>query len=443
MNDDTEVYTSQFAIRVTEDWDVDVPVLMRWFKIGAPGRVVSRAGRQANTLPSILLPNHVEHNASMEALENFSIVGKNIILKVEVVLQPPIVVPTLGRRWLEEYSPPPRNKAVQRKMRFALLDGILAGLRAAITLASVVLIGIGEGALVLMGLLSSEARQAAYKERHVPDPERLSLEEAAAALTHVVIICPHSYPVKSYMPLLREFVPEICCVVPHSETFVLVVAPSRDALHNVSQECSTAILGSVLETVKFKGPAYRTLPDSPLALFQLLKKAENVKLPIETAGRPPREVAETWAGCAILTTELIRVGFVGRAYESRPHDAVHLPEGDVSRAENQSELENKIVTRQLYQLHNAPDCSSWSIIQNLNKTSRTADCPQGDGKYEHEVRGNSSIAIAMWLIWLCICHGVFFAIEHPLLSRIWKLPFFRYLIEILKLFVIDLDQCAY
>ena len=115
---------------------------------------------------------------------------------------------------------------------------------------------------------------------------------------------------------------------------------------------------------------------------------------------PPREVAETWAGSAVFTTELVRLGFIGRAYECAPQGVdTHLPEGDIMRKDNQDELMHQIEKDELYALHEAPDCSSWSLMQNMNKTTRTLDLPQGDGTLAHDIRGNESMAVALWLFW--------------------------------------------
>ena len=76
-------------------------------------------------------------------------------------------------------------------------------------LALLSIVGHGEGAIVLMATLCEECRQAAYRERRASEAETLELESALLGLTHVVLIHPHAHPARSYMPLLREYVPEI------------------------------------------------------------------------------------------------------------------------------------------------------------------------------------------------------------------------------------------
>jgi len=441
IEDDTELYTQQFQSKVV----TAAPALMGWFKRGAPGSVLARAGRTSpQETPAVFLPSIVGHAQPLDQFDNYTLLGKELFIKAAITLQPPLILPTLGRKWLEEFVSPPRNKAVQRKMRFALLDGVLCLLRAIVTISVTAAFGHGEGALVLMATLSSEVRAAAYSERHVPADERVPLEDAALALTHVILLAPFCNPPRSYLPMLREYVPEVCCVIPQASTQVIVVAPLRDSLNPIAQTVASSILGSILEVVAFKGPAYRGLPPSPLALYQLRKPDLLIQV-IPEGSSLPRECAETWAGDASITTELVRVGFTGRAYEFQPHGKHGdiLPEGDVERPENQAELAAKISGGELYSLHLAPDCSSWSLVQNLNLTTRTLELPQGDGSLEHEKTGNRRMSIALWLIWTCIRDGVFFVMEHPLTSRVWKLPFVQYLIHVLKVFVVDLDQCAF
>ena len=121
------------------------------------------------------------------------------------------------------------------------------------------------------------------------------------------------------MPFLREYLPEITCVIPN-DTQALVCIPERDATAPTCKEAAQSILGAVYETVKFSGPAYRTIPKSPLALYQLVSETK-ATLPLvrEAEGQPPVMCVETWAGCAILSQEWIRLGFVGKAHESEPN----------------------------------------------------------------------------------------------------------------------------
>ena len=56
----------------------------------------------------------------------------------------------------------------------------------------------------MMAVLSPELRKAAYVERKAAEAERKELEEVGEALEYAVLFAPQGYPLKSYMPLLRE-----------------------------------------------------------------------------------------------------------------------------------------------------------------------------------------------------------------------------------------------
>ncbi len=380
--------------------------------------VVQRPSSVAVPRPCLMVPSFVEAVEDLDLLDKFRVLGKKVALEVCHVLQPQVVTPRLSRRWLEPYTPPPRNKQVVRRFRLTVLDGVLAVCRRLRDGYLTDVIAIGEGCWVTAAALSADVRQAAYKERHVGEAERLELETTLTNLQHAILITPVTFPVRSYLPLLREYVPEIVCVVPPPKCNVLVVLPSHDASSSSGLECSRWILGSITETITLTGPAYRTNPVSPLPLYQLHVPSGSTGLVKAGPEKPPTLCAEAWAGSAGISQQLARLGFTVRAYENCPTDiAEHLPEGDISRPENQQELARLIMDRKLFSLHVAVDCRSWGTFQNLNKTTRTRDKPQGDGTSQTEEAGNQGMAIAVWLIVLCVTYGVFFSFEHPRPSR--------------------------
>ena len=232
-------------------------------------------------------------------LDKYTLQGHDVEILVDLTLQPPIVTPVDGRHWFEGYVQPPRSKAICKKFRTAVLDAVLCILRAAMNARRISLVGWGEGGLALMATLSPELRKAAYAERRVPADEATRLEKWALLLEHAVLLAPHGFPLKSYLPTLREYVPELACVIPHPDTSVLVVSPTRDTASIPAFECAQVILGSVVESVPFSGPAYRCLPAPPLILDHL--KEGNPPLPSVAAidSTLPKEVAECWAGIAL------------------------------------------------------------------------------------------------------------------------------------------------
>ena len=62
---------------------------------------------------------------------------------------------------------------------------------------------------------------------------------------------------------------------------------------------------------------------------------------------------------------------------------------------------------------------------------------------ESEIEGNMEVATAIWIMWLCIMCGVFFVFEHPLKSRVWKLPLIIFILALAGVYTVELDQCAW
>ena len=67
------------------------------------------------------------------------------------------------------------------KLRYILLDGVLATLRALLDLMVTSLVCHGEGAIIVLATLHPDIRRQAYKERKVPESESRKLEEVGEA----------------------------------------------------------------------------------------------------------------------------------------------------------------------------------------------------------------------------------------------------------------------
>ena len=54
-----------------------------------------------------------------------------------------------------------------------------------------------------------------------------------------------------------------------------------------------------------------------------------------------------------MTQELVRLGFTGRAYECAPEGprGAYLPEGDITRPENQHDLACLLAANKIFQMH--------------------------------------------------------------------------------------------
>ena len=79
----------------------------------------------------------------------------------------------------------------------------------------------------------------------------------------------------------------------------------------------------------------------------------------------------------------------------------------------------------------------------MNHGTRTSTLPQGAGVPPREIEGNLCFALALWLIWLCLRHGVFFTLEHPRGSRGWLLALVLLILTLPGVFKVGYDPCAW
>ena len=93
------------------------------------------------------------------------------------------------------------------------MDAVLVTLRSLCEVCATSIFGHGEGAVIVMATFSEEIRKRAYIDWRVPGHEAEKLEECATSLCHALLIAPHVYPVRSHMPFLREYMPEITCIL--------------------------------------------------------------------------------------------------------------------------------------------------------------------------------------------------------------------------------------
>ena len=366
-----------------EDQPLPAPEIMRALIAGSPKLKVQVNASTDERLdparmPAVFLPSFIEDSTDMDKLEEYTILGKGITLRTEVVVPPPRVEALGTRRWFEEFVPAPRSKQAIKKLRSVILDGVLSVLRAIQQVAVMAVIAHGEGAVIAIATLSEELRKEAYGMRRVPEEEKQALEASVLALTHVVLLAPHVLPAKAYRAFLHEAVPEIVCVLPDESTSILSVIPVKDALTTPCREIALGLPGAVEEQITFPRPAWKRPPDSPLPLYQLRPRVKT-KLTVEASkeGRPTM-VMEAFAGSAVLTQELVRLGFTGRAYECAPDGPKgdYLPEGDIERPENQHEIAEAIVNDKVFQLHASPSCTTWTPFQALNETAHSGS-PRG------------------------------------------------------------------
>ena len=93
--------------------------------------------------------------------------------------------------------------------------------------------------------------------------------------------------------------------------------------------------------------------------------------------------------------------------------------------------------------HFAFPCGSFSLLQNLNKGTRTKNNPLGKGNLNREIQGNEILHRTLYLCHLLAEHGSFFTLENPLTSFAWKIPGMQKLIHDHSCTTVILDQCMY
>ena len=62
-----------------------------------------------DVLQAVLLPSYLEDSENYSTCEEFKVLGKNVRLEVAAVVPPQLATAYGGRRWLDEWMPPPRN----------------------------------------------------------------------------------------------------------------------------------------------------------------------------------------------------------------------------------------------------------------------------------------------------------------------------------------------
>ena len=97
--------------------------------------------------------------------------------------------------------------------------------------------------------------------------------------------------------------------------------------------------------------------------------------------------------------------------------------------------------RQLW--HLGFPCGSFSILQNLNKGTRSTDRPLGNDTLARERQGNEILFRTITICHLLSSHGSFFTLENPKSSFAWIIPQMINLKDTVGCIDVDLDQCAY
>ena len=55
-----------------------------------------------------------------------------------------------------------------------------------------------------MAVLSADLREAAFRQRKTQADESIQLEEVGQGIEYAILLAPHVFPTRAYMPFLRE-----------------------------------------------------------------------------------------------------------------------------------------------------------------------------------------------------------------------------------------------
>ena len=407
----------------------------------------SRAPTVIYRLPALCLPDANLSEKDQEKLESYFVRGPETELSNVVPFGGGSINYTItdaygSGRWLEPFVPGPWNKEVTKRARLTFLDGVLNVCRHAETVKGA--IGIGEGALVVLGALDSSVREAAFKERHVDPDEAVTINaHVLNNLHHIVLIYPHMYPHRSYPAFFHHYMPEMC-QVNVSELQVSVVVPVDDPMTHSIRECASSVSGCVVtEIIPDHKPVWRHLPEEVYVETLMPHKLPESIVPSNSS--LPTLCVEAFSGHSGLSQNFSRFGFAVRAYErcQQTNSGDPLPEGDIGLSENQIALGTKIINKEVYQLHLSPASYTFTAHVFGHPSTRSRECPGGDDTVPQETQANLTFAIALWLFYLCVRHGVFVSLDHPRNSKSWRFKLWTMLFALSDVYQIAFDACAW
>ena len=111
---------------------------------GGPAESSVRNAASRQTIQSVFLPSFLEDMDDLTLYEEFAVVGKDVRFHMAAVVPPQLATAFGGRRWLDEWVPPPRNRNTVNKLRLTMFDAILVALRAIQELCVHSVVGHGE-----------------------------------------------------------------------------------------------------------------------------------------------------------------------------------------------------------------------------------------------------------------------------------------------------------
>ena len=149
--------------------------------------------------------------------------------------------------------------------------------------------------------------------------------------------------------------------------------------------------------------------------------------------------------CGVLFCELGRAGlWVETALEAYPSDKIYIPLLDLDKVEIREQLRWEIRSGYIRYLHFGLPCKGWGPANRLNGGTRSAQFP--DGASECLPRESLANFQGNYVCELCAeldAVGGFFTIENPWSSDVWRSSPFSRLRDVVNIFLIPLDQCAF
>ena len=128
------------------------------------------------------------------------------------------------------------------------------------------------------------------------------------------------------------------------------------------------------------------------------------------------------------------VEIIQRGKVSKQHDLLHNPTFERLCRDAKK-------PRQIW--HFGLPCGSFSIMQNMNKGTRSSHNPEGDNSLDREKVGNELLSRTVYLCQLLHDHGSFFTIENPHSSYAWLMPQMKCLLSRANAASVELDQCQF
>lgn len=160
-------------------------------------------------------------------------------------------------------------------------------------------------------------------------------------------------------------------------------------------------------------------------------------------GRRQRAL-ELFSGAGGLSRALGEKGFAVLAYELFDEDGCEQPEFDLSKWDVVLEVLAMLRSGMIKFVHLGTPCESFSVLrQCFGSSTRTAQCPEGDGTCPKEVLGNRLAKHSAAVIRTALQYNIWFTLENPDRSMLWQQASIKALSRKTDVRCIKFDQCCF